>query len=379
MFKIGIITYHNNENLGGILQAYCLWKSLTQHISDSFVEIIDYRTINEEIRRLFTLNPYMLGKHIIEYNTCINFLKDNRSLSPYRIITNNHKKAINFINKNKYNMIVVGSDQIWNIQKFFCSKQPFPNAYFLDPKLKTIKVSYAPSANKMIPESLTEDEWKIYKKHISAFDKISVRDTHTENLLKSLGISKITKVPDPTIINDMTQIDLKNRLHSFGISSNKPIVAINQLRGGIEKTITEYYRSKGYQIVAPNYSKYSDLNFLGKVTPFEYYSLHKYFDFVITGSFHTTIFSIKNFTPFVTIDHSQKSMIDKKETLLKDISLPDRHIKMTELNKDQFIDKIERCEKQLDENKTKKSLYKLKQKGIVFIKELEDLLIEKNE
>jgi len=383
--KIGILTYHNNRNRGSILQAYCLAKSLEEKTQNCDVEIIDYRTLSIEIKRMIggyihKKTPIVFFKRITDYHTCIDFLKEENILSSEKIITNNHKKAINFLNKQNYDMIIVGSDTIWKLKEkdgILPITRPFPNAYFLDPNLNSLKVSYAASMGSTDYRKLSKNKINIYKRHLSSFDKISVRDQHSEDFLRELGVSNITRVPDPTILMDLPESDLKNLLSSNGVSLNKPILAINQLIGNSEKLITKHYRQKGYQIVAPNRSRYADVNLFGKVTPLEYYSLHKYFDFVISGSLHTTIFSIKNGTPFATLDFSSPHLIDKKETLLEEFSLLDRHIKVDEQNTESVLDKLEGFERELDHKHIQKRLSSMREKGFAYIQKLGEMLHEK--
>ena len=62
--KIGILTFHNNENRGSILQAYCLKESLEDLIEGADAEVIDYRTISHEILRIASKNPIEVIKNI---------------------------------------------------------------------------------------------------------------------------------------------------------------------------------------------------------------------------------------------------------------------------------------------------------------------------
>jgi len=378
MTYIGILTYHNNTNRGAILQAYSLWNCLKNNIKKSKVEIIDYRTRQKEINRLYSRHPENFIKKLFDFRTCTKFLENQGALSPYWIITDNHQKAINFLKKKNFDMIVVGSDQVWSYRKKKNSHRPFPNAYYLDPSLDTCKVSYAASANKMSLNPLSKKEIDIYKKSISSFDKISVREKHTGDLLKKLGINEFTRVPDPTVLLDFPEKDLKDLLSSNGISLNKPILGINQLRKDIGRPIIRYFKNKGYQVVSPGKSSLADFNLASELSPFEYYSLHKYFDLVITGSFHTSIFSIKNYTPFGTLDYSKKSVTYKTETLLEEFSLQDRNIKVAEENIESILNKLEKCEKKLDKKQIQKRLSSMKQKGFSYIQELEEMLDEED-
>lgn len=386
MKKIGILTYHNNGNRGAILQGYCLAVSIKGKLNQEKIEITDYRTLGKEIKRLIGADitrhtPKIFLRKITNYNTCTKFLKKENMLSSNKIITNSHKKAIQFLKNKDYGMIVVGSDQVWTKEErntTLPTNRPFPNAYYLDPSLKCLKVSYAASANGVDYHSLSESQIETYRKHLSAFDKISVRDQHTEELLVKIGVSEVNRVPDPTLLMDLPDSDLKDVLIDVGISLEKPIVGIYQC-GKMSKKIADHYREKGYQVVALYKSQKADFELFTKIDPLEYYSVHRYLDFVVSGSLHSTIFSIKNGTPFVTLDYSDSNLIDKKETLLEEFSLLDRHINISsEEDFEDVIERIEKCEKELNEGDINRRLDKMKEKGLNYIEELGDMLDEKD-
>ncbi len=386
MGKIGILTYHNNGNRGAILQAYSLAKSLKKEFKSKKIEIVDYRTLGKEINKLFgatlTRNtPKLILKKLPDYNTSTKFLEKENILSSERIITNSHKKAVKFLKNQDYEMLVVGSDQVWTLEKknkLLPTYRPFPNGYYLDPSLECFKVSFAASANGTTYKSLSTSEKRTYKKYLSNFDRISVRDEHTENFLEQLGIHKVKRVPDPTLLIDFQNLDLKDILIDCGISLDKPILGIHQC-GDITKKIADHYREKGYQIVSPYRGSNVDIELFKKIDPLEYYSIHGYFDFVISKSLHSTIFSIKNGTPFATLDFSNPNMINKKETVLEEFSLLDRHIDMS--GKEDFgevVEEIEKCEKGLDGKHLQQRLDDMKEKGFKYIEELRRMLDEKN-
>ncbi len=380
--RIGILTYHNNFNRGSLIQAYCLWKSLSEIIPESTVEIIDYRTLSKEIKAIFPENPKIYFKQLNDRNTWKKFFKNHRCLSDKHIITNNHKKAIRFIEQQGYDMVVVGSDQTWRIERGGISfiNRPFPNAYYLDPSLDTFKVSYAASANRMSFQSMSESEIKIFKKHISSFQEISVRDTHTIKLLGKMGIHDITRVPDPTFLIDIPSVDLDNLLKSKGIKIDEPILGVDRIESELAKKLINEYRKKGYQIVTPTYfgRENADVN-IYNLSPFEYYSLYKYFDLVVTRSFHSTIFSIKNMTPFITLDPIPMKEGDKLFCMLDDLSLLDRYIYILDKGTDEILEQILTKEKPLNKKKVTKQLNEYKNIGQSYIKKLSDELYEKKD
>ena len=377
MAKIGIITYHNNENRGAVLQSYCLWKALKQVLPKHQVEIIDYRTFSKEFARLYSRRPKILYENILDYNISIKFLSNLKALSHKKIITNSHNRAINFLRKENYDMIVVGSDVVWrfegrnNIMPF---RRPFPNAYFLDPNLDVLKVAYAASIIPMQLSSLTKQEAEIFKKHVSSFDKISVRDKYTEESLIELGLREIARVPDPTLLVDIPTINIKKFLESKKIVVGKPILGMHRVPPVLSAKIADYYHSRGFQVVSLRRDKNADTKLFARNTPLQYFSLFKHFNMVITASFHSTIFSIKNGIPFITIDIPPKDVRNKTYYLLKDFSLLDRYLDITKTSTEYILRYLKSAEKPLDRVRINSRLDYMKSIGIQYIQKLGDML-----
>ena len=375
--KIGILTFHNNENRGSILQAYCLKESLEDLIEGADAEVIDYRTISHEILRIASKNPIEVIKNIKSRSRTEKEFSKLNILSKNRKITNNYQKAVNFLSEQNYDMIIVGSDTIWKIDKKKSLNRPFPNVYFLDESIDAIKVSYAASANKTYLEELKDSERRLFENKIKSFDKISVRDNYTEKILNKIGIKDFKRVPDPTILTEIPTKDISEIFEKNEISLDKPIISINRVKKDFMEEVISDYKSKGYQIISPTKHPLADVNLYSKLSPFEYYSLYDYFDLSITGSLHSTIFSIKNKTPFVTIETSnkyKKAEDSKTHSLLKDFEMMSRYIDGINKKPENLLNKVKKCEKDLDEEKIEKKLSKLKEEGQSYIKELGKML-----
>ncbi len=373
--KIGILTFHNNKNRGSMLQGYCLKESIGKNTNIK-TEIIDYRTISHELRRIVSKSPMDIIKNIKEYNRTEKILSDLDILSEKRKITNNYGNAIKFIENQNYDMIVVGSDTVWKVEDSVLSR-PIPNAYFLDESMTSFKASYAASANKTYPEKLTSEEKMLFKSKLGSFDKISVRDDYTKKLLEEMGIDDIRKVPDPTILEEIPEIVVTEILKENNISLDKPILGIDRVRDKSIKKVGRYYKSRGYQIVSPTSHDIADVNFHSNLHPFEYYSLYKHFDFFITGSLHSTIFSIKNNTPFATVETSnqyERAEDSKTYSLLKDFGMLDRYIDAIEGLPEDLLERVKDCERDLDEKHVESRIGEMRKQGLDYIRELGDLL-----
>jgi len=380
MGKIGILTFHNNENRGAILQAYSLQKSL-DNIFNSDVEIIDYRTSSKEKARkneiIISERPWKVVSRYNDHGLIENFLQEELPISESSITTDEHKKAIDWLNKQEYDIIFTGSDEIWKIPlnhgngffSRFYHKRPFPNLYFLDPEVSATKVAYAASSNETDLEQLSESQRRNLAKLLASYDSISVRDNHTENLVDELEL-KAHRVPDPTLLTELPIRDVEGLLIENGINPDEPILGFHATHNDLFKKICEEYRKRGFQIISCTNSKYADLELPGKVDPFEYFSVYEYFDMMVTSSLHSTIFSMKHGNPFVTIDVNEaySDMESKTFSLLEDCSMLPRHIDAVDNDSVEFLSQLDRYESQPDIDSINNTLKQQKQKGINYLR-----------
>lgn len=384
--KVGVLTYHNNGNKGAILQAYGLCKVLEQQTQYSQVEIVNYRTLSKEIKRIRRLAINKMSSdipaNVKDYVKCEIFVNNYMPLSSKLILSNNHTKSIQKIEALDYDTLVVGSDEIWKIatkntgfRRLLAPPRPFPSPYFLDPSLSAMKVSYAASANTTRFDKLTADQIETITQHLSSFDHISVRDSYTEHSLLKLGIGPIYRVPDPTIMTEIPSMTVGDILAKNGVNPNRPILGIHTARSPLFKKIADRYRKHGFQIVSPRHSPYADINLQSKVNPFEYYSLYDHFDMVVTSSLHSTIFSLKNTTPFVTVDVSKdyRTHESKTHSLLDDFSMLDRHYDAVNDTGEELLNRLEEYEKPLDERHISERIASLRSDGLDFFSKIDPL------
>lgn len=148
--KIGIITFHAAHNFGSMLQAYALQTFLSS--KGHKVEIINYRSCQQKnlyFKPLFSKYAFKHPKFFMQClihpsNTVAMIEKWNRFehfLSNHLNLTKEYSdlrelKEANF----SYDVIISGSDQIWNN-----NPADFSEAYMIPFADKCIKIAYAPS------------------------------------------------------------------------------------------------------------------------------------------------------------------------------------------------------------------------------------------
>lgn len=387
MKNIGILTYHNNENRGAILQAYGLCRLLERELNAN-AEVIEYRTRSKEFARkrplFITKEPHRIPDRIRDRRIVESFFKNELSTSSNSIVTDDHDEATAWLCEQNYDAVVTGSDEIWKVRESdetgllskLSSSRPFPNLYFLDDSIPGVKFSYAASANRTRPETLSEETLEMFRRHLMAYDFISVRDRHTKQLIEDLNIGDVTQVPDPTLMIDIPKRPVEAILEQRSVDLDKPILGFHGSDNVLFKRICEEYRDRGYQIVTPRLSRIADVELRGVVDPFEYYSIYEYFDMVITNSLHSTIFSIKHGTPFATIDTSSvyENIESKTHSLLHEFDMLDRHIDAVDGDASAFIENRNALESEPDKDHIQTRISNLQKRGFDFLDKIEDSL-----
>ena len=204
--KIGLITYHAAYNFGSVLQAYATQEYLKTRFGNC--EIINYRT--KEQRRVYSV--FVWNKGIVGWGKSL--IKNILKMSQYKkrkIRQDRYEKLIKewfalseecvepedvYGIWNRYDLIVSGSDQIWNKMANEMANMPWK---YMMPYLlhgyKGKKISYASSVGNMSDEDL-----KKIIPEINQFDAVAMREKQTADKLNLLCNKNIASVVDPTFL-----------------------------------------------------------------------------------------------------------------------------------------------------------------------------------
>lgn len=329
--RIGILTYHYAINDGAVLQAYALLQALGRYIGNSKVEIVDYRPLVSELKNLkesvVSRKLNTIPSKIKRYIKFSSFVKERLKLGDKKIISNDYRGVREHLNDG-YDAVIVGSDEIWKIEHGRFAR-PFPNIYWLPMVSGPRKIAFAASANKLQYRYLTSGQKSWIKNSLEGFDLLGVRDNHTLEFLKYIGISdesKITIVPDPTFIFDPGNKTIKPRLERYGIDFKRPRAAVLLTDREANREICGYLRFEGYQVAAFSYfNAYANVNLYGKMDPEEWAQAFGHFDVCITDRFHGIVFSLKNKIPVIAVDDifNYKSYESKNACLMNEFGLSD--------------------------------------------------------
>lgn len=318
--RIGILTYHRSLNNGAFIQCYSLFKRLKNEFPEAEVEVIDYTS--PKIERLYPLTiaqyfrgyttPKVFLSRLKRYLKDTDVLKRNKQkkeafesclsqlkLSDRMFYHESLQEIYDYIDKT-YDLVVVGSDAVWNY-----TLRGFPNPYFLNSGLKVKKVSYAASCFGLNYENITENEQRAIKDSLDSFSFLGVRDDETAKFLSKVKCSVAPlHTCDPTVFLDVNDLPIDKKafhekLKSAGFSFERDTIGI---MGTNEMCtlIRSMYGDK-YQLVSLfNYCKDADVN-LYHITPFEWAYVFRLFRLTMTTYFHGTLLSLRNGVPVICI------------------------------------------------------------------------------
>lgn len=327
MKKIGILTYTKEySNLGTNMQSYCTLAAIQKEYSNDLVELIDYSAWETHMRPyLSNISFQSLLKDYTRFKKYNDFFKNKLKFSSNKLVSSDFDRSIEFIKKNKYDAIYVGSDTVLELQ--FASKDNL-TAFWLDDTISAKKFLIAASSHNVVFDLLTEKQKSKIQRTINDFSLLGVRDEPTYRLLSNFireGDERLQIIPDPTFTYEIDYSFIENYIRKKKLLFNKPIVCLHLLRDTKwASALASIFRKEGYVIASLRPAYYADILFTD-LSPFEQMGIYKYFDLVITHRFHDSIFCFKNLTPViffpehitdVTLYHESKAL-----TLFKSLKL----------------------------------------------------------
>lgn len=329
--KIGILTLPLHTNYGGILQAYAL-QTVLERIGH---EVVVFDT--DKHRSLqFSKMPLIYSKRILknvlgrkceifpeqkwnrEYPVISQYTQPFIGKHIHRLVINDLRK----LNEKDFDTIVVGSDQIWRPIYY----PNIANAFLDFAKGWNIKrLSYAVSFGTDKWE-YTEQQTNICKELIKKFHAISVREDSGIRLCEEHFNMNAVHVLDPTML--LTADDYISLFKCANTPKSKGNLLVYVLDENKEKSsfIENLAKEKKLQPFRVN-SKVEDHNapLNERIQPPVEQWLHGFYnaEFVITDSFHASVFSILFQKQFVVIGNKKRGL-SRFSSLLKMFGLEDR-------------------------------------------------------
>lgn len=334
--KIGIVTIqHAKYSYGAILQALAT-NIICQRYSDE-VDIINYENYYEQkgiksigsgiINRIKRSLNYYCRMYI--YGGYKNPYIDSRNIDAiYPSITARCYTSIQEMNNLDYDILITGSDQVWN-PVITGGLDP---VYFLNFANPRKKISYASSMGSYI---LKDAEKTTVRNYLSSYYGVSVRENFAKDQLSVLYDKEIKVVLDPTLLLDKNQwldyfkIKPQNKVEKY-ILTFFVTSGIDSYWSDIEQ-YADYYKLPIWNIQSHNHKSSHVDKVISTPKVDDFLALIENAEVIITNSFHGTAFAInfnKEFVPVLARKNPQRVV-----NLLEELGLSNRiNISEVELN-----------------------------------------------
>ena len=317
--KIGILTFYFAHNYGAVLQCYALQKYLERCGHD--VVVIDYKPPQVfnvyrwfEIKRFIRRNPFAVMKELLQL-----YPRYKRYSEFENFIANNLRKSSK--DETNYDLVVVGSDQVWNTRLTHGFDPYYWGRVFSCPK-----ISYAASMEQKLSDESRHDVLE----SLGNFNKISVREDSLKKNLINAGCQKEIYVSvDPTLLLSEKEW---NEFANNDVSGLGRYLFLYQVRNSpkafcIAKKIARERNLKVIELSA-NIGNRNSKSVIASSPP-KFVSLIKNAECVVATSFHGTVFSVllkKDFYA-VRLNDGNDSRI---ESLLSSLNMESRFIEVYE-------------------------------------------------
>lgn len=325
--KIGILTFSNGYNYGAILQCYALQQYLRNNNVDA--EVVNFKK-EKQYGSCNLLSPaYVLRKfYSFMYKIDIkkkrqkfdDFFNENINFSPTKEI--NEENISDYVKK--YDILIFGSDQIWNMSEKIYDRS---NVYFGDFDFCGKKVSYAASFGESI--EIAQNNINFIKDKLEQFSAISVREKSGCDFLSNNNI-KNTFVVDPTLLLTKTEWELLCRSSKSKKIPSKYIlyysVNCRKYSWSVAKKLSKLTGLKVINL--EEHPKILGAGFINDYCegPNEFLELIKNAEYIVTNSFHGTVFSIlfqKKLVPVFDTNEGEVIKEERKYSLLEMAGLLD--------------------------------------------------------
>lgn len=280
-----IITVYNHDNCGSFLQAYALGKVLLE--SGHSVSYLESPLKGKDYNRFYTVLrlTYKGDIKAVPY-----FLARRRNFAKVQKCFHVYNPSVD----PKPEVVIIGSDTLWNHQKPFYRAMAMEYHGLSFPEAKVI--TYAMSA-----ANTSVDE---YIKTVAPFKeriKIShflARDMHTKNIIDEVYGLNSKIVCDPTLL--LHKEDYYSMACPLTYKKYILLYYFNEMTDSQKNHVRMFADKNNLKIVTFSFRKPWGDKILN-ASPINFISWFKEADYVLTDTFHGTAFSIifeKNFAVF---------------------------------------------------------------------------------
>lgn len=340
--RIAILTQPLGHNYGGLLQAFALQKYFNDlNLHSKILDIPDCRNLyGNKITKLLgvikrSFLHYLLGFKTIPvflyypdfnvknfiFSNLLHFKKTKLNLSETLL-----PHLIDKFNNAEFTTYIVGSDQVWRPK--YSPRQSIFFLDFLKARTDIKRIAYAASFG-VDNNEFSAKLLNICKPLAQKFDTISVREDSGVKLCKDLFDVAAIQVIDPTLLFDAEcYARLSFERNDFHNDGDLFIYVLDETveKKSLIDTVAKTTCLKPFRVLPKAvFKEVGPKHIADCVLPPVEQWLRGFVDakYVVTDSFHGTVFSILFKRPFITIGNSSRGMA-RFTSLLKLFGLEER-------------------------------------------------------
>lgn len=317
--KIAILSMQRVVNFGSVLQAYSL-REMVREITGASVSFLD-------IEEADALPSRKSVPESTDYDAPAAYSKGMLQKAKRWLIARLSKQNKRLIRKfmqeelvldansarEHFDCVIVGSDEVFNHRRGVCL-QLHGNV-----QQASKVISYAAACGSARITDIYPGDMKKVREAMSHFSAISVRDPATQAYVSNLWDGPILHHLDPVLVGRLSErehrpVPLKNYLLVYAYGQRiRTAEEIDAIRSFAKKHHLKTVAVGGSQFWCDLYIP---------ATPFRLMDYFYYADYVVTDTFHGTIFSVINRKKFAVLP--RKTNASKLSGLLQDLGLESR-------------------------------------------------------
>lgn len=357
MKRIGILTFHRAINNGAVLQAYALADAFNKMNCDA--RYIDYtaKRISDDyyIKPLFKRRSIKsIGVYFLfDLNITATHNKFHEFVSRYIPVENcdiNDAVCI----KNKFDILVSGGDQIWNLKL-----TDGDTKYYLDFSKDIAKYSYGTSFG---TTSFTDDEIKKIKRYLEDYQQLNVRERSAKVIIDNLVTKECNVVPDPVFLLSKNEWIEQLSLKEVTVNNNYVLYFELHENDEMREYALHLARENNCKVlrITNDLFKIKGMKNIKRTGPIEFLNFILNASFIVTDSFHAAAFAlIFNRPLFIGLKHGEFAHLNTRmENLTSTFNIRSQIISGKMI------------EQEIDYNKVNYKLKEEQKKGLLILQEI---------
>lgn len=324
--KIGLLSMQRVKNYGSVLQAYSL-KKIIEDIVGEEVKFIDPTYDDYYLANMPIVDSddyegnadYSMNTVLRYYRRIKNHIINKRFEKEIYKFQKEHLKLDSESRNEKYDLVVEGSDEV-----FKCTREVYKDLYGSNKNGKKM-ITYAAACGSADISGFDDETLAALKTDMANYSAMSVRDEHTRDFVSQLYNGPIEMHMDPVLMGKLgdrkhDSVKEKNYMLVYGYSY--------RIRNKDEiEAIKRFAKARDLKIIAVGAPQLWCDKYVA-VSPFMLLDYFYNASYVVTDTFHGTIFSIINHVKFATI--VRKTNKNKLLALISQLDLNDRILEKPE-------------------------------------------------